>query len=123
MGKLTKGHLALTYAYGSSRHFGNPAEPVNAAVKINDDAEFFKRCAFYGNVGMDEAYSDGIWDTPDIRAVISWFVLNMQALQGADTSSDKLPGVGLLKVVNWFRHLRRANTVDNSRQNISEQPS
>ncbi|MDA7496338.1 cyclopropane-fatty-acyl-phospholipid synthase family protein [Akkermansiaceae bacterium] len=120
LNKLTKGHLKLTYADGSSRHFGNPAEPVNAAVKINDDAEFFKRCAYYGNVGMGEAYSDGIWNTPDIRAVISWFILNMQALQGADTSSDKLPGVGLLKVVNWFRHLRRANTVGNSRQNISE---
>ena len=28
LGKLTKGHLKLTYADGSSRHFGNPAEPV-----------------------------------------------------------------------------------------------
>ena len=48
LNKLTKGHLKLTYADSSSRHFGNPAEPVNAAVKINDDAEFFKRCAYYG---------------------------------------------------------------------------
>lgn len=118
--KMTEGHLQMTYANGKVRDFGNPNLEVSATVKINNDKEFFKRCAFYGNIGMGEAYTDGLWDTPDIRAVISWFITNMQALQGADTSSDKLPGVGLLKVVNWFRHLRRANTVDNSRRNISE---
>ena len=120
LNKMTEGHLKLTYADGTARHFGSPDEPVSAVVKISDDSEFFKRCAYYGNVGMGEAYTAGIWDTPDIRAVISWFILNMQALQGSDTSSDKLPGVGLLKVINWLRHFRRANTVDTSRRNISE---
>ncbi len=118
--KMPEGRLQMTYADGTVRHFGNPDLEVSASVKIIDDREFFKRCAFYGNIGMGEAYTDGLWDTPDIRAVISWFITNMQALQGADTSSDKLPGVGLLKVVNWFRHLRRSNTVGNSRRNISE---
>ncbi|MFT6863955.1 MAG: cyclopropane-fatty-acyl-phospholipid synthase [Akkermansiaceae bacterium] len=120
LAKMPEGRLQMTYADGKVRDFGNPDLEVSASVKINDDREFFKRCAFYGNIGMGEAYTDGLWDTPDIRAVISWFITNMQALQGADTSSDKLPGVGLLKVVNWFRHLRRANTVGNSRRNISE---
>lgn len=120
LNKMPEGHLEMTYANGTVRHFGNPDAEVTASVKIHDDVEFFKRCAFYGNIGMGEAYTDGLWGTPDIRAVISWFITNMQALQGADTSSDKLPGVGLLKVVNWFRHLRRANTVSNSRRNISE---
>jgi len=120
LAKMPVGRLQMTYADGKVRDFGNPDLEVSASVKINDDREFFKRCAFYGNIGMGEAYTDGLWDTPDIRAVISWFITNMQALQGADTSSDKLPGVGLLKVVNWFRHLRRANTVGNSRRNISE---
>lgn len=118
--KMPEGRLQMTYANGTIRDFGNPDLKISASVKIIDDREFFKRCAFYGNIGMGEAYTDGLWDTPDIRAVISWFITNMQALQGADTSSDKLPGVGLLKVVNWFRHLRRANTVGNSRRNISE---
>ncbi|MFT7304299.1 MAG: cyclopropane-fatty-acyl-phospholipid synthase [Akkermansiaceae bacterium] len=120
LNKMPQGRLQMTYADGSVRDFGNAASDITASVKINNDKEFFKRCAYYGNIGMGEAYTDGIWDTPDIRAVISWFILNMEALQGSDTSSDKLPGVGLLKVVNWFRHLRRANTVENSRRNISE---
>lgn len=120
LNKMPSGHLRLSYADGTVRDFGNEDDGVSASVRINDDREFFRRCAFYGNIGMGEAYTDGIWDTPDIRGVISWFILNMQALQGSDTSSDKLPGVGLLKVVNWFRHLRRSNTVANSRRNISE---
>ena len=120
LSKMPEGRLQMTYADGTVRNFGNSDGDVTASVQINDDEEFFKRCAYYGNIGMGEAYTDGIWDTPDIRAVISWFILNMQALQGADTSSDKLPGVGLLKVVNWFRHLKRSNTVNNSRRNISE---
>jgi len=120
LNRMPQGHLVMNYPNGSARHFGDPSGPVTAEVTINNEAEFFKKCAFYGNIGMGEAYTDGHWDTPDIRAVISWFILNMHALQGADTSSDKLPGVGLLKVVNWLRHLKRTNTVENSRRNISE---
>ena len=118
--KMSLGKLRLEYASGIVREFGDEKSEVTARVTIRDDEEFFKRCAYYGNVGMGEAYTDGIWDTPDIKAVISWFILNMQVLQGADTSSDKLPGVNLLKVVNWFRHLKRANTVETSRRNIAE---
>ena len=118
--KMPLGGLRMEYADGTIRQFGAPDSEITASVKINNDAEFFKRCAYYGNVGMGEAYTDGIWDTPDIRAVISWFIFNMEALQASDTASDKLPGVNLLKVVNWFRHLKRANTVETSRRNISE---
>ncbi len=118
--KMPRGHLSMTYADGSVRDFGDLESPVTAEVTLHNDQEFFKRCAYYGNVGMGEAYTDGLWDTPDIRAVIHWFIINMQALQGADTSSDKLPGVGLLKIINWFRHLKRTNTVSTSRRNISE---
>ncbi|RYD35804.1 MAG: cyclopropane-fatty-acyl-phospholipid synthase, partial [Verrucomicrobiaceae bacterium] len=118
--RMPLGGLRLEHADGRVRHFGAVGSPVSARVKIHDDTEFFKRCAFYGNIGMGEAYTDGIWDTDDIAAVISWFIVNMTALQGADTASDKLPGVNLLKVVNWFRHLKRSNTVDTSRRNIAE---
>lgn len=118
--RMPLGGLRIENEDGRVRHFGAPGASVSARVKIHDDKEFFKRCAFYGNIGMGEAYTDGIWDTDDISAVISWFIVNMTALQGADTASDKLPGVNLLKIVNWFRHLKRSNTVDTSRRNIAE---
>ena len=118
--KMTVGGLRLEQENGKVRHFGAPHAPVTARVKIHDDREFFKRCAFYGNIGMGEAYTDGLWDTDDIAATITWFIENMSALQGSDTASDKLPGVNLLKIVNWFRHLKRSNTIETSRLNIAE---
>lgn len=120
LGTMPRGGLRMQHEDGRVRHFGEPGAPVTARVVLRNDAEFFKRCAFYGNIGMGEAYTAGLWDTDDIAAVISWFVLNVSALQGADTSSASLPGVNLLKIVNWFRHLRRENTVDTSRRNIAE---
>ncbi len=118
--KMPCGGLRLEYADGRLRHFGKPGAPITAKVVLRDDAGFFKRCAFYGNIGMGEAYTDGLWDADDIAAVISWFILNVNALQGAESSSSKLPGVNLLNIINWFRHLRRENTVDTSRKNIAE---
>ncbi len=117
---MPRGGLRMEYADGRVRHFGKPAAVVTARVILRDDQEFFKCCAFYGNIGMGEAYTDGLWDTDDIAAVISWFIDNMNALQGSDTSSGDLPGVNLLKIVNWFRHLKRENTVATSRRNIAE---
>jgi cyclopropane-fatty-acyl-phospholipid synthase len=118
--KMPCGGLRLGHADGRVRHFGKPGAAITARVVLKDDREFFKRCAYYGNIGMGEAYTDGLWETDDIAAVISWFIHNVNALQGADTSSASLPGVNLLKIVNWFRHLRRENTVATSRRNIAD---
>ncbi len=118
--KFTLGGLSLTYPDGHSLHFGEAGAPITARITLNDPEEFFKRCMFYGNIGMGEAYTDSIWDTPDIAAVISWFAINMTAIQGDDTDSSTLPGVNFLKIINWFRHLKRSNTIETSRRNIAE---
>ncbi len=118
--KFTQGGISLTYPDGHNLHFGEAGAPITAHITLNDPEEFFKRCMFYGNIGMGEAYTDGIWDTPDIAAVISWFALNMNSIQGDVTDSSTLPGVNFLKIVNWFRHLKRSNTIETSRRNIAE---
>lgn len=118
--KMPRGGLRMDYPDGRVRHFGKRGARVTAQISLNDETEFFKRCAYYGNIGMGEAYTDGIWDTDDIAAVIAWFIENVTALQGSATSSSELAGVNVLKIVNWFRHLRRENTVETSRRNIAE---
>lgn len=118
--RMPRGGLRVQYSDGRVRHFGRPGALVTARIILRNDAEFFSKCAFYGNIGMGEAYTDGVWDTDDIAAVIAWFIDNMHALQGADTSSSYLPGVNLFRLVNWFRHFRRRNTVRVSRRNITE---
>ena len=117
---MPRGGLRMEYSDGRVRYFGKPGSVITAHVMLRNNEEFFKRCAFYGNIGMGEAYTDGLWDTNDIAAVISWFIDNMNAIQGPDTSSGDLPGVNLLKIINWFRHLKRENTVTTSRKNIAE---
>lgn len=118
--RMPKGGLRMEYPDGRVRHFGAPGARVTARIQLRDDAEFFKQCAFYGNIGLGEAYTAGIWDTDDIAEVISWFILNVNSVQGAAASSSNLAGVNLLKIINWFRHLKRENTIENSRRNISE---
>ena len=58
--KFPQGGLALTYPDGTSLHFGETGAPITARITLNNPAEFYKRCAFYGNIGMGEAYTDGI---------------------------------------------------------------
>ncbi|MBK1882415.1 class I SAM-dependent methyltransferase [Luteolibacter pohnpeiensis] len=118
--KMPFGGLRLEYSDSRVRHFGKPGAPITARISIQRESEFFKRCLFYGNIGLGEAYTDGLWETNDIQAVISWFILNMQALQGSDTSSSKLPGVNILKILSWLTHLKRENSIETSRRNISE---
>ena len=103
--KMPCGGLRLEHADGRVRHFGQPGAPVTARVVLRDDEIFFKRCAFYGDIGMGEAYTDGLWDTDDIAAVIAWFIENMNAINGAARKSGDLPGVNLLQIINWFRHI------------------
>ena len=69
--KMPAGGLRLEHADGRVRYFGKPGAPITASVILKDDREFFKRCAFYGNIGMGEAYTDGLWETNDIAAVMS----------------------------------------------------
>ncbi len=118
--RFSVGGLRVEYASGQVKHFGKPGAEVTASIRLHDDEEFFRRTACHGNIGLGEAYSDGIWDTDDIAAVISWFIDNVAATQGARGSSTRLPQVNWMRVLHWFDHMRRANTLENSRRNISE---
>ena len=117
---MPQGRIAFAARRWSHARLRRGGAPITAKVRINNDEEFFKRCAYYGNVGMGEAYTEGFWDTDDIKAVVTWFVDNMAAFQGDQSNSSRLPKVNLLKMVNWMRHLKRSNTIETSRLNISE---
>lgn len=113
------GGLRMIYPDGSVRLLGQTGAPITAEMRIRS-AEFFKRCALFGNVGFGESYVDGDWDTDDIAAVISWFILNLAKTQGGKSSSGKLAFVNLLRGVNRVHHLLRPNSVTISRRNIAE---
>ena len=131
---LPRGHLSLRLPDGSVNLFGNredvrwhdrtraPAAlaiPQTAALSVHR-AVFFEKCALYGDIGFAESYLDGDWDTPDISAVIAWFLLNHDAAPTLSGSRARAIGVNLLRGANRLRHLLRPNSRHTATQNIRE---
>jgi cyclopropane-fatty-acyl-phospholipid synthase len=111
------GSLQVQFPDGSTETFGSGEQKGQLQVK---DERFFKQCALYGGVGLGEAYMEGLWDTPDIRSVLEWFIINIQAKPELKGSSQRFSTVGLLKWVNRIGHLFRKNSKEGSSKNITE---
>jgi cyclopropane-fatty-acyl-phospholipid synthase len=95
------------------------AIPQVAAIKVNRSA-FFERCVQFGDIGFAESFIDGDWETPDLTAVIAWFVLNVDyapALSGSRVTSF---GVNLLRAANRMIHRLRPNSRRLAVRNIQE---
>lgn len=117
---MPKGGLLLRYSDGTEQQYGAEGHAIEAEINLNDDDEFFRLTVAYGNIGLGEAYMAKVWDTPDIKAVVTWFIRNMHAKMGANASSNKLKAVNKLKFLNKLFHFARANTIRTSKKNISE---
>ncbi len=117
---MTKGSMLLKTPDGQTHRFGQePDSPFQAEIQVQDDALFQKVIAF-GHIGLSEAYMDGAWDSPDLEAVIAWFILNIDDSTLLEGSSRKAFWVNLLGKLNRVYHLLRANTQGNSQKNIHE---
>ncbi|MBS0252200.1 MAG: class I SAM-dependent methyltransferase [Proteobacteria bacterium] len=71
------------------------------------------RVLFDGEHGFADAYLADEWSTPDLRAVLTWAMLNEDALGRAGASS------WFTRLQNRVSHLRRNNTRRGSRRNIA----
>lgn len=82
---------------------------------------FFKKCFWSGDIGFAEAFIEGDWDSPDLTAVIAWFILNHEqapTLSGSTRGSSA--ALNLLRFAHRVGHLLRGNTRATARRNISE---
>jgi cyclopropane-fatty-acyl-phospholipid synthase len=127
---LERGHLAIECADGTRHEFGSRADaalrslplglPAAAVIRVRREA-FFKKCFWSGDIGFAEAFIDGDWETPDLAAVIAFFILNVDR---APTLSGSNRGAAFalnaLRVVNRLGHLLRPNTRAIARRNIRE---
>jgi len=134
MADLPRGQLQLELPDGSRRLLGGRTDvhwherarssaaraiPPAAFIKIRR-AAFFQRCVLFGDIGFAESYIDGDWETPDIGAVVAWFLLNLDGaptLSGSGASSVR---VNLLRGVNLLRHLFRRNSRKIAARNIRD---
>jgi cyclopropane-fatty-acyl-phospholipid synthase len=117
--QMTLGCLRIELPDGSTKIIGQPGEKISASVRILN-RDFFKRCVLFGDIGFGEAFVDGDWDTEDITAVISWFILNIENSPAMSGSRGRKFIINLLGWQNRIGHLLRPNSLNMSRQNISE---
>ena len=122
------GRLRMELPDGTVHDFGEPAlTPQLIAPGVNHAAflrvrrsAFFTKTALYGDIGFAESFMDGDWETPDLTALLGWFVFNLEhapTLSGSQKA--KFLAVNLLRLGNRIGHLLRPNTRHTARRNIS----
>lgn len=117
--QMPHGRMQMELPGGELVMLGDGLAGPHATLRVLR-AEFFRKCALFGGVGLGESYVDGDWETDDIRGVLEWFIINIANDAKMNGSSDRLPGVGLLKFINRVGHMLRPNSLTTSRRNISE---
>jgi cyclopropane-fatty-acyl-phospholipid synthase len=127
---MRKGRLTLELPNGASIRFGDraagaspnfPAGVASEARIIVRDSRFFRRCVLSGDVGFGESYVTGEWDSPDVVAVIAWFLLNIDhAPTLSGSARRRVHGwvLNLMRFSNRAGHLMRRNTLKTARRNI-----
>lgn len=112
--RLDHGQLTMTLADGEPLLFGPADSPPQVAMQIKRD-RFFQRAMLTADIGFGEAYVDGDWDSPDLVALLSLLNHREEAI------NDRRIWPALAgRLINLLVHIRRDNTPDGSRRNISE---
>jgi cyclopropane-fatty-acyl-phospholipid synthase len=89
------------------------SDGLQAIVRIHD-LGFWRMMATGGSVGAAESYMAGLWDSPDLVAVVQVLARNRDALDRVDEGGARLSG-WLLKA--W--HSLNRNSLKGSRRNIA----
>ncbi|CAD5367023.1 Tuberculostearic acid methyltransferase UfaA1 [Rubrivivax sp. A210] len=91
-------------------HFGHGATP--AAVLLVHDEVMFARVLSSGDIGFAEAYIEGQWTTPDLRALLAVVMRQRAVLERA------VYGSFWGSLLHRLTHFARRNTRAGSRRNI-----
>lgn len=113
IGRPTRGAVTITFPNGKSKTFGRPGTGEHPKLIVHNFSmipETLKR----GTVGFANAYMRGDVEVDDLTALFRYFLQNRNEFQP--------------KGAGWFGratqdiayHLSRANTIDGSKENISE---
>jgi cyclopropane-fatty-acyl-phospholipid synthase len=111
--RIRTGRLDITFPDGTQRSFGDPSAAERGEIVVHDP-ETYRRILLGGETGAGEAYTDGLWSSPDVAAVIRVAARNRGTLA---------LGGGLLQapiqLQRTIAHRLRRNTRSNARKNIS----
>jgi cyclopropane-fatty-acyl-phospholipid synthase len=119
LAKLKKGRLTLRLPEGTELVIGEARAQGSASMHITDD-NAFRRIMLAADIGLTEGYMEGEWDSPDLNALIGFFIENIDQTPGMSGSARKALGVGLFRIADRIGHLLRPNDKKTVRRNISE---
>lgn len=111
--RIRTGCLTVVLPDGSRRVFGDASSEIHGEMHIHD-LEALRRLLVGGEVGLGEAYMEGLWSSPDLVSLISLAVANRQDLTlsaGWWQTPARLGGT--------LAHRRNRNTRTGSRRNIA----
>jgi cyclopropane-fatty-acyl-phospholipid synthase len=123
---MRRGRLVVDLPDGGCAVFGAGEENLplgvsgSAKIRVRREA-FFRKCVLTGDIGFAESFMDGDWASPDLVAVISWFILNVENAPTM-SGSGRARGIALnlLRFTNRVGHALRPSTRGIARRNISE---
>ncbi|EMY78689.1 cyclopropane-fatty-acyl-phospholipid synthase [Leptospira weilii serovar Ranarum str. ICFT] len=121
---MQKGSIRLVLPNGEKAYLGNPEsgdppEFHKGIIHIHNSI-FFKKTVLNGDLGFSESYIDGDWDTDNIRAVISWFIYNLENSPSVSGSKNKFTHLSFTNIGSRLLHLFRKNSIRGSKKNIVE---
>ncbi|WP_291295251.1 cyclopropane-fatty-acyl-phospholipid synthase family protein [Elioraea sp.] len=111
-GLIRAGHLMLTLPDGSMHRFGGHHDGPEAQVTLLRPRAI-RRFALGGSLGWAEAYLDGDWSSPDIRAVMALATANEAEWD------EVLRGSMLVRTLSRIFHAVRPNTRRGAKRNIA----
>lgn len=119
LSKLKKGQLIITLPNQKSLKLGESINPSSIAeIKIIDN-QFFRRVVLGSDIGLTESYIAGEWDSPNLTAVIGFFIQNIENTPGMSGSAVKNIALGAFRLADRLEHLLRPNSIKNVRSNIA----
>jgi len=133
LSKMKKGVLTILMPGGRIVKFGsekiinsqieheifNKVVGYRADIKIND-IRFFRNCILAGDIGFGESYEENLWETPDLKAVISWFIDNADQTHMVSHERKKryLGFYNIISLYNKLIHRKNKNSLIGSKNNI-----
>jgi cyclopropane-fatty-acyl-phospholipid synthase len=112
LARLEHGRLTLVAPDETVLAFGTPGAEPAVSIALHD-AGVARRLILGGTVGFAEAYMEGLWDCPDLVALIALAVANERALGIDDKSSLAL------RLIERVRHALHGNSRRGSQRNIA----
>jgi cyclopropane-fatty-acyl-phospholipid synthase len=124
--RMGRGRLRVDLPEGGAAEFGAGevhlplGVPGSARILVRREA-FFRKCVLTGDIGFAESFMDGDWTSPDLVAVIGWFILNIEdAPTMSGSGRARGLALNLLRLTNRMGHALRPSTRATARRNISE---